>query len=428
MRITPLKQKLIDNSLTISSLAKSCNISSSYLSLIVNGHRTNIDEEIIRLLSENLNIQPNDFKTFLIPHGLKRTESQEAQKQGLLWLNNLLDALDVDNKREIRYYTDLLYTISSSVLLAKRYVEWYEGWQLALENQFEDALKLFEQAKQLQPSLSVEKRFKAKVMGSIGGALVAKGNYKEAMKSFRSSLFLWDSGKQVAIVYLNMGTLFRRTHQYKRASEMYEKAIEYGPNHVKINAFSSLAQVALDKNDLHKARQCVLRGYWTAKSEIKPRDKDVLYCNIGLYFSLLGKTKRSKYWLGKSLRINLETKNRRTKQFALAELVNVYLLEDNISQADNLLASIHNELSENNDSLALASSFCIIAKRHLKTKELNKSFLILTRCYDILSKLPPSYEQITCCSLLKKYYQIIKEPYLAEFYDNEIKYMKSKIR
>lgn len=248
------------------------------------------------------------------------------------------------------------------------------------------------------------------------------------MKAFRSSLLLWDTGKQVALVHLNMGTLYRRSHQLIRASKAYQMAIENGSYFVKIGALSSLIQLSFDKNDMVSSRKFVLMGYWLSKKDLGHRGKDDLFCNIGTYYSFLGKTKRAKYWLNKSLSINLKTKNRRTKQHILVELANLYLLEGDISDTDHLLDSIQNDLTDSNDSLALAKSLCVIAKRFIDTKEFRKSHIVLTRCYNLLRNLPPSHEQILCCSLLKKYYQRTKDPFLADFYNQEMKYIKKKIR
>lgn len=429
MSITPLKQMIKESSLELKELAQQCNISSSYLSLILNGRRTNINDEIIGTLAEKLNVTKEDIRNLLIPQRNLNKESSFSEKQALQSLNDFLDALETADKERINYYINQLSSIINEYPIAIRVLEWHKGWQLTLKNQFQDALAIFEKALQFTPNDCVEKRFKAKVLSSKGGALVAKGKYKEALRAFRKSLLVWNSGKQVAIVYLNMGTLFRRSHHHKYALVSYEKAIEYGSNPIKITALSSLAQLAFDKNDLQKARVYLLQGYWVAKMEINPKGKDDLYCNIGIYYSLQGKMDRAKKWIRKSLSVNYQTRNLRTKQFALSELINIYLLEGNVTVADNLISNfLMKEQSNNNDTLVLANSLCVLAKRKLNAKKLKDSYLILCQCQKILSSLPPSYEQLGCYSLLKKYYQLMNEPFYVEFYQKELKHIKSKMK
>lgn len=112
MSVTPLKRMIMENSLEIKDLAQECNISSSYLSLIVNGHRTNIDERIIDALALKLNVSQDDIKSLLIPLKKERKENLTIEKKVSYWLNNLLNALEVNNKEGLDFYTNQIFGVS----------------------------------------------------------------------------------------------------------------------------------------------------------------------------------------------------------------------------------------------------------------------------------------------------------------------------
>lgn len=429
MGATVLKEIFNKKNLTLSEVARSCKISSSYLSMIINGHRNNVSIEILEALAEELKITRNDIEGILKTdsHQLKQNLTTRDREQSLSYLGEVLNALEVNDTSEIERLTTMLNQLSEWDSIAQKYAEWYQGWRLTLQNRFLDALLLFNSAKQFRPKTETERRFMAKILSSIGGACVAKGDYKAALDSFRKSLYLWSSGKQVAIVYLNMGTLYRRSHKYALSKQAYEKAIEYGSNFIKMRAYSSLAQTAFDKNNLVMARREILNGYRVARSEQEPRGKDDLYCNIGVYYSMTGRENRAKKWLEKSIELTKKTKNTRTKHYAMAELVDIYLRENNEQKAESLINEIQNELSENNDTLLLATQFCTITKRHFNLKEFERGYLILVRCYSLLQGISPSHELLNCCSLLKKYHQHRREPYVAAFYESEMNRIRSKI-
>ncbi|WP_414647962.1 helix-turn-helix domain-containing protein [Desulfitobacterium sp.] len=56
-----------EQTLTITSFAKNCNISSSYLSMIVNGHRSHIDDKILESLALNLKVSKSELPELLKP-------------------------------------------------------------------------------------------------------------------------------------------------------------------------------------------------------------------------------------------------------------------------------------------------------------------------------------------------------------------------
>lgn len=329
----------------------------------------------------------------------------------LILLEEVLNALELNDQASIKSITNKLLNMKNSVNIAERYILWYEGWQLTLKNSFVDAINLFEQSLNFKIKTKTEKRFMAKIFSSIGGAKVALGDYIYAMKAFRKSLLLWDEGKQASLVYLNMGTLYRRTHKYNYSLQSYQKAFDNGSNFVRIKALSSIAQVAFDKKDLVKARETILKGYRIAKVEEGTRGKDDLYCNIGTYYKLIGKKKRAIKWLNKA--IYLATEDKRIKQYAIAELIEIYLSEGLTDKADELLKGI--SASTNNDILYLATFLYSIAKKHQLLKNFQESYLILSRCYNLLTNIPPSNELIKCCYLLERYHLVKREPYVQLF-------------
>jgi len=412
----------------MSDLANKCNMNISYLSMIVNGHRSNVNESILESLAHNLGVSKSQINELLKPSiNEQETSCINNELQEVIGLlEEVLNALELNNQADIKRITTKLYSFKNKVPLAHRYTEWYEGWQLALNNSFGDALNLFNKSREFKMKTQIEKRCMAKIMSSIGGAQVAQGHYTEAMKAFRKSLLLWDSGKQASLVYLNMGTLHRRNHRYNVSIQSYKKAFVNGSNFVKFKALSSLCQVAVDRNDLTKARELILKGYCISKHEPDPRGKDDLFCTMGTYYKLLGNYTRAKRLLNKSIDFANRTGDRRIQQYAIAEIIEIDLSSGNIEKADQLLNSI--SASYNNDILYLATYLCAIAKRHQLKKKFYESYLILNRCYKLLNLIPPTSELLLCCSLLEKYHLAERDPYVAKFYGNEIRRIKKIIK
>ena len=349
---------------------------------------------------------------------------KESQKCNNM-INIILDALEKNNQDIIKEYTDKVRT--ESTIIAANYIKWYEGWQLTLQNRFDDAIEYFKDALLIEPRGNTERRFMAKVLGSLGGTYVAKGNNKLAMKAFKQSLSLYDYGKQVGLVYLNMGTLFRRNNQLHHAKNYYLRASEMGSAFVKIMAVSGLLQIALDCNEINAAREYVVKGYWFAKRTQEPRGKDDLFCNIGVYYSIKGDPKKAKRWFKKCILITEQTKNIRTKHYAMIEIINLLFYEGNTEQGDTLLKSISSEASSNNDILILGKILCVAGKRNIVDKRYEQGKLVLERCYKLLNSIPPSEELIACCKLLRTCFLAIGELNMAEFYFKEASCLRKKM-
>ncbi len=427
---TALKYVIKQKGIGIADFAERCGISSSYLSLILNGMRKNISEKVASNIGRELEISTKEV-FYLINTNCDsyitlrfEIDNKDSDKCNNV-LNIILDALEENDQDTIKEYTDKVRT--ESTVIAINYIKWYEGWQLSLQNRFDNAIEYFRGALLFEPRGDTERRFMAKALGSLGGAYVAKGNYKLAMKFFRKSLLLCDYGKQVGLVYLNMGTLFRRNNQLFHAKNYYLRAIEMGSAFVKIMAVSSLIQIAFDRNELDVAKEYVIKGFWLAKNTEKPLGKDDLFCNIGMYYSIKGQLKKAKFWFNKCILITEQTKNIRTKHYALIEVINLLFYEGNTEQGDLLLKIISSEVSSNNDILILGRLLYAAGKRNIVGQCFEQGKLVLERCYNLLKSIPPSEEIILCCKLLGICFSTLGELYIAEFYLNEALRLNKKV-
>ncbi|CAA7601434.1 Cro/C1-type HTH domain protein [Acididesulfobacillus acetoxydans] len=434
---------LAGKGLSQAEIARRAGVSKSYLSMIAHGQRRSLNPLIVERLARELGLAPPELKS-LLGHG---SETQPARsgvypgtgndgpgQSGLALFYQALEqglrAEHANNRNELERVCRVIAGMDQGLVpLRRNFLCWHEALELAWQNRFEQSLAVLRAAVGFKPTSPLERRFKAKIIGDIGAVLVARGCYKEALKSLRLSLILWDEGEQGAVVNLNLGTLFRRTDNFADAVEAYEKAVLMGSPSLKLLAYAGLGQVSLDQGGLGQARKYLLKGYALSRSlKDAPQRADIL-CNLGKYYKEAGKQSRAVYLLSKGLEIASVDGNTRTKLYLLAELADIYLVNGRLKQADRILARIEEDAAADGGDVLLAG-LCLtaLAKKGLCLGQIQQSLLVLNRCYRALSKFAPTAEFETCCDLLRQAHVRLRKPQEAAFFAGEVRRARKALK
>lgn len=430
MKGNALRSILKVRKIKMQDLAKRCGISNGYLSMIIAGERKNVSSEILFCLADELQLSTLELEHLLnIPHHAYETPSESVKLKFQEYLSDALDALDVNDQKKLDALTEKIRILDDPcVALKNHYLDWYEAWHLAFESRLDEALQKFHRAHQFKPRTNIERRFKAKILGGLGGVYTAQGNYKLAMKAMRDSLFLWPDGKQAGWIYLNMGTLHRRMGNPLAAMDAFHQAYELGASFIKLLALSSGLQISFDINDEEKARQYAVRGYLLAKSLEDPRGKCDLFCNIAQYYARKDKPKRAEPFYLKAIHFAGRSGDARIRQWALVELANLYAKYGLLNKLQTLLKGSEIEITSSADYLLIGKRLNMTAESYLNNGYSAKAFNLLEHNYKTLVSLRPSEELLSCCHLLIKCSSINKDPYKTEFYSTEIKRIRKNIQ
>lgn len=424
----------------LNELSQRSGISVGYLSLIFNGKRTNVSLSVLTRLGYTLNLSVDEVRRLIqksSEHALEKNRLEEADEQkmtlsaqeerlkGLIQCTiQCLEHFDPIQLEKIKRDagSDL-----ETLPLKFRLVKWIEGIQAARNNQFTTALDLLLEARMFRPAKPHEKRMLAKIYGGMGSCYTALGDRKMAFKMFTKSLNIWGRGHDAALVYLNMGTLYRRCHQYNNAKQAYMQAIEMGSFFIQIMAYSGLGQVAIDQKEMEKARVILLRGYLITKKHPYTWGVPELYCNLGILYKLSHKYNLARKVLCKAEQVAVELGAIRVKYFILIEQGEVLLLLHKAEEANKVFSRLEKELSDEGDILLLGKMLISVAKL-LWNDSPDITLECLVRCYKLLGQLGPSGELLICCQLLVDYF--IGQPDLGDygFYEDEVKRIKKLLK
>lgn len=430
MKATALKAYLQKNDIRPSSLAEKCQLSKSYLSMLLNGQRPIPRFPVLVRLAAELDLPVHTVQELLhtsYDSFILELSENASQNHFLDYLQQILDASEQSDFLMVSHLNDGIHNvIPDSVPLKSYYLCWYEAYNLTSQNKFESAIPLFLEASTFTPRYEVEKRFKAKVLLGLGAACTARVKYHQSMKFFRQSLILWPEGFQAARVYMNLGTLYRRLAKYELSVSAYEQAYEIGTAVIKLYALVGLIQLSLDKKDYSAARKWVIKGYTQAKTFDSPRGKGDLYCNIAEYYFAIGKLHHSEVFFRKAILFATISGDLRTKHWAEVELAVLFLRQGFVKEFAVLIQTLESELSGIEDILLVAKHLNVLGRKYFDQAEYSQVVSITEKAYKLLISLSPSTstELQECCHLLAEAYLASKEPKAADFYLNEIKRLK----
>ncbi|KLU63053.1 tetratricopeptide repeat protein [Peptococcaceae bacterium CEB3] len=419
--------------LSQAEIARRAGVSKSYLSMLAHGQRRSLNPLILERLARELGLAPAELESLLC-HGSETQPTRSGAGSGkgtdesslapfYQALEQALRAEHANKRDEVERVCRVIAGMDQGpVPLRRNFLCWHEALKLAWQNRFDQSLAVLREAVDFKPTSPLERRFKANIIGDIGGVQVVRGNYREALKSLRLSLILWGDGEQGAMVNLNLGTLFRRMDNFAEAIKSYENAVLMGSPSLKLLAYAGLGQVSLDQGRMNEARKYLLKGYALSRSlRDDPHRADIL-CNLGKYYKETGKLSRAVYVLRKGVEIASADGNTRTKLYVLAELADIYLVNGRIREADRILARIEEDsAADGGDVLLAGPCLTALAKKGLYLGQIQQSLLVLNRCYQILSKFAPTAEFETCCDLLRQAYLRLRNPQEAAFFAGEVK-------
>lgn len=436
IKATALKAFLQRNNIRPASLAKTCRLSKSYLSMLINAKFSNPRFPVLVRLAAALGLPVHvvqellhtSFDSFISENIPKVLSEKPSQHHFYNYLQQILDASEQSDFSMIFHLNEVIRNIvPDSVPLKSYYLCWYEAYNLTFQDKSESAIPLFVEASAFTSRHEIEKRFKAKILLGLGAAYTVRGQYSQSIKVFRQSLLLWDKGFQVARVYMNMGTLYRRLAKYNLSVNAYEKAYEMGTSTVKLYAIAGLIQIFLDKKNYSSARKYVLKGYAQAKTCDSPRGRGDLYCNIAEYYSAIGKFHSSEVLFRKAILLADISGKLRTKHWAEVELAMLFFEQGLVKEFDTLIQRLESDLTDTEDVLLVAKHMNALGRQYLNQSKYSLVISISEKAYNLLNFLypsPPSTELRECCQLLYEANTASQKPALAHFYLNEIKRIK----
>lgn len=294
---------------SLTEIADASGISLSYLSLILSGKRRNVSKATLARIGAVLNLSIEEVQDLIIrqikpstPLKVKlvrNIKQEEIIKQTL----TLLEHFDIEKLNLIKTKAQELNSLEFK--LKQYYLLWIDGILAARNNQFKEALISFDHAYNFKATTSNEKRMLAKVYGGLGSVYIALNDHKMALKMLKKSLRVWCKNNDAALVFLNLGTLYRRTCNYPSAIRAYMLVLEIGQGYIKTLAYSGLGQIYIDINDLPTARGFLLKGYiYSKRLEDKWGTQDLL-CNLGMYYKIVGQLKKAEFILNKGIMPNV---------------------------------------------------------------------------------------------------------------------------
>ena len=421
-------------------IAKRSGVSVAYLSLIFNGKRKNVSLSVQTRLGFALDLPVEEIKQWILESsekgqlaermGEKEKAQREIQKEKdeelhylILRILKSLEKFDPIELKELRCEAE---RNSKLLPLKDQLIEWIEAILAGQNSQFKQALEHFRRARTFRATKVYEKRMLAKIYGGMGGCYTVLGDHRMAFKMFTKSLNIWGSGADAALVYLNMGTLYRRCQKYRYSRQSYLQAIEMGSYFIRVMAYSGLGQIGIDQKDLESARAHLLSGYKLSKHQPEMWGVPELYCNLGIVYKLSHKYTKAKAILNKGRRLAEKLGAVRVKYYILLELEEVLLFLGLRDEANTVFSLLEEELSDDGD-LFLLGKILLSSALNIWDSSQELALDCLLRSYRTLGQIGPSSELLRCCQLLVEAFSKKGALELGDFYQDEVKRIKKML-
>jgi tetratricopeptide (TPR) repeat protein len=419
---------------SLTEISEATGISVSYLSLILNGKRKNVSLAVLTRIGEALGISIEETR-LLISQQIKSTlpkkaktirssiEQEEIIEKTLAVLEKNLDNQELNQLKSRAQKRSL-----SDFPLKESYLLWIDGFLAWKNNQYQEALNLMAQGCNFKAITSNEKRMLARIYGGLGGIYIGLSDYKMSLKMLKKSLNIWSKGNEAAVAYLNLGTLYRRKRKYSSAIRAYTFSRNLGQSYVKTQAYSGLGQIYMDLNNMPLARSVLLEGYVFCKKNTEKWGCQDLFCNLGEYYKSIGRLQRAEFILKKGLKYAQKFNAARAKDFIRLEIAEVHLLQNRGEKAVHIFNEMSAEVSQSGDLLLLGSTLLRCAKKYLSTFYYEEALQYLNKSYMALSGIGPTSEILESCKLLLEYHLRKHNSAEVQFYKDEIRKIKNKLK
>lgn len=421
----PLKEELLRRGITVNDLAKQCRLNRTYLSAIVNGHRQNIKPGVMIKLASALNMSMQELQTLLATPFKQSTLPPEQLPEHIL---NALDA-DDDNWSYINEVIQNFSDHSFKIPLISYLIAWREGIQLKSQGNYPHAIEILTYAHSFKSHTELERRWKARIMVNLAETYLYINDYRNAMKMFRNSLRIWDTGMQTGQVYLGLGIWYHRNRHYQSAKNFYEKAVNIGNPCVKIEALTQLADLSLLNNDnTGITRKYLLNAYIYSKKTEKIQCKALLYLHLGKYYLQKERFSLAKKLLIKSIRMAKETNIRRLTVLSEIALGNYYVVTHQLKRSANLFARLEPKVDF---ELKVQALYLIgLAKHCFADSNINRALLLLENFYHLTKDTyVVDYNECMEGYFLLRHCSLIKHNYIqADFYLDEMKRVRANAK
>ncbi len=156
---------------------------------------------------------------------------------------------------------------------------------LYMTQNLDRALACFQKATRLNPHLS-------EGFYNLGVAYMAKGQYREAIKSYRTSLAIYPRN---SIVLNNLGVTVEKIGKPKEAMKYYKKALKINPQNAQALANIGASLIYIDPRKSSE--------YFKKSIAADPNIESAAY-NLGVALRILGDTRGSIYYFKKALSLN----------------------------------------------------------------------------------------------------------------------------
>jgi len=137
---------------------------------------------------------------------------------------------------------------------------------------------------------------------SLGGIYLVMGRYEDSVAMLRKAIAL----RPTYQAYSNLGTTLLRLHRFHEATSMFEQALTYGnPDYI---AYGNLAQAYYwsDGNN-EKTRKMYERAISFAQEELKVNDRDsAAHVMLAIYHAMLNEEPQALTHLRRALQLNSE--------------------------------------------------------------------------------------------------------------------------
>ncbi len=435
MRRTLLKRYITKHSISVSEIAQQCNISEGYASKIVNNQVGVIKMETLAALADYLSLplpELNRLRCTLCAESSRTLSSitmEGAKIVFLEYLENVLDGIDEYDRAKVKFYHEKIVELKdNSVDFYPNYIQGYDGWRFALEDEFQRSMECFKAAQSFNAKSEVEMRLKSKILSGLGEALLAKGYYRDAMKALRQSLMMWNDGrKQTGWIYLQIGALFKRKGDLPRALAAYRKAQAIGDENIRALALSTqiLFEVHSDKQ---VSRESIASVFHKVKDNKEAGLKGGICGNLGEVFLELEDFYTAEWLFKKAIRFSLLEENLRNKHRAMIGLGNTYLAKNDQASFGKMVHCLESEISEEADSVNVCRKLNLLSWYHIKNKQFSSAKRILQESYYMAQQARLPFEMVSSCRELRKCHRALHEPALADFYGGEEARIKRLIR